>query len=105
MSFLARNPDSSVRELVERLGLDRRRSYGWYGDTLVANVWVTGECSGCACDCGGGYPCSHGSAGCHECGHTGKRRLPTPDPIICDGDYVKRALVEQAAYRAARGKQ
>ncbi len=33
----------------------------------------TGECSGCACDCGDGYPCSHGAGGCDECGYTGKR--------------------------------
>jgi len=35
----------------------------------------TVDCSGCSCDCGDGYGCSHEASGCSECGHTGKRRM------------------------------
>lgn len=42
------------------------------------SVFTYGEwtlpCSGCSCDCGDGYGCSHGAGGCSECGYTGKRR-------------------------------
>jgi hypothetical protein len=41
----------------------------------------TRVCSGCDCDCGDGYGCSHGASGCDECGYTGKRRHAEAWPI------------------------
>lgn len=50
----------------------------------------TRECSGCSCDCGDGYGCSHGAGGCDECGYTGKRReemwIPLYDEWAESGD-------------------
>jgi hypothetical protein len=54
--------------------LDRRRRYAWDGETLYERYAYSTFCSGCICDCGDGYPCSHDPNGCDECGHTGKRR-------------------------------
>jgi hypothetical protein len=54
--------------------LDRRRRYALLlGDVCEHSSYVV-PCSGCACDCGDGYPCEHEGCGCHECGYTGRRR-------------------------------
>lgn len=54
--------------------LDRRRRYAWDGEILYERARYSTNCSGCSCDCGDGYPCSHGASGCRECGFTGRRR-------------------------------
>ena len=64
--------------------LDRRRKYAttddgqpWSvsGKLVFALARWTQACSGCNCDCGDGYPCSHGASGCEECGYTGRSRI------------------------------
>jgi hypothetical protein len=78
-------PDGTVADRIERVPweraealvgrkLDRRRSYAWDGAVLFERYVYSTFCSGCVCDCGDGYPCSHDPNGCDECGHTGKRR-------------------------------
>lgn len=59
-------------------------SYDMPDAKLFAYVEGTRECSGCSCDCGEGYGCSHGAAGCEECGYTGKRREGMHSPINLD---------------------
>lgn len=85
---------AAVQRAVLRHGLDRRKIYGTCWDTptqraLAVMEWVTLGCSGCSCDCGGGYPCSHGHGGCHECGYTGKRRVYFAAPVIVNKRYVR----------------
>lgn len=43
-------------------------------EKLLYKIFYTYNCSGCSCDCGDGYDCSHGAPGCSECGYTGRRR-------------------------------
>lgn len=66
-----------IRSLVLRHRLDRRKTYCLGFDGELATVErATMGCSGCSCDCHPG--CGHGSAGCHECGYTGKRMQEFP---------------------------
>jgi len=79
-----------IRAAVLRLGLDRRRAYCLGYDGELSNpACVTAPCSGCSCDCGDGYPCSHGNAGCRWCGYTGKSRVHFPAPVIVDGKIIQ----------------
>lgn len=86
----------TVEQAIKELKLDRRRKYfEWSGD-LVFNAWYTSPCSGCSCDCSDGYGCSHGNAGCSECGYTGKRRGAYPQPIFHpNGSIVKIKSVKE----------
>lgn len=61
--------------------LDRRRRHMIIRGQVCELAVETVACSGCSCDCGDGYPCYHGAAGCHECGYTGKRRWAIWVPI------------------------
>ncbi len=72
-----------IRRLVRKHGLDRRKVYcvGYFGELATVGR-ATGDCSGCSCDCGDGYGCSHGAGGCEECGYTGKRVQTWPDPVL-----------------------
>lgn len=70
-----------IRIKVLMLGLDRRKVYTAVDGVLATWERFTGVCSGCRCDCGDGYPCSHGAAGCHECGYTGKRVIRFAAPV------------------------
>lgn len=54
--------------------LDRRRAWAFVNGELCQSIRWTDTCSGCSCDCGDGYPCSHGAGGCEECGYQGKVR-------------------------------
>ncbi len=87
----------AVRRLVMRLKLDRRKVYtlGHDGE-LATEEWFTGACSGCSCDCGEGYGCSHGGAGCDECGYTGKVKQYFPLPI----DRPKLGLIQVRPHNA-----
>lgn len=78
-----------VVALVRRHGLDRRKVYiiGYDGE-LATDGYYTGKCSGCSCDCTEGG-CSHGCAGCSECGYTGKRRHYFPTPVLINGKFVR----------------
>jgi len=79
-----------VINIVRKLGLDRRKVYSvGYSGELATDEKATGGCSGCSCDCGDGYPCSHGCAGCEECGFTGKRVHHFPDPVRVGNGYVQ----------------
>lgn len=91
-------------EQIAGCRLDRRRqyykhsergrtvdnSYAFNGsnNTPIGKIFTYGEwtreCSGCSCDCGDGYGCSHGASGCEECGYTGKRREGMHTPIDLD---------------------
>lgn len=80
----------TVEEAVKELKLDRRRKWFEFSGEVVYNHYYTAPCSGCSCDCSDGYGCSHGNAGCHECGYTGKSRDAVPVPAMWpDGDFVK----------------
>lgn len=68
------NTFSSIDEAVKALSLDRRCKWQELNGELVMFKFYTSSCSGCACDCGDGYPCSHGNSGCHECGYHGNVR-------------------------------
>jgi hypothetical protein len=70
-----------VVSLVRRNRLDRRLVYTVLDGKLAAEARFTDKCTGCACDCGDGYPCSHGCGGCHECGYTGKRVVRFAYPV------------------------
>lgn len=61
--------------------LDRRKAYMIIHEQVCELSSWTAACTGCACDCGDGYPCSHGAAGCSECGYTGRRRWHAWSPI------------------------
>ena len=86
---MANNIFNSVEEAIKILRLDRRRKYFEWCDNLIYNQWYTAPCSGCSCDCSDGYGCSHGNAGCQECGYTGKRRDIYPMPVFMpDGETI-----------------
>ncbi len=70
--------------------LDRRKAYcvGMFGELATVEV-VTVNCSGCACDCGDGYPCGHGNSGCERCGYTKKRRDSFPEPVRVSSGYIQ----------------
>ena len=79
-----------IRREVLRRGRDRRKVYCLTMDGEVGTLErFTDVCSGCRCDCGDGYPCSHGAGGCDECGYTGKRvtlfGVPVPAKRIAGG--------------------
>ncbi len=48
--------------------LDRRKSWAFIEGRLCYSASWTAACSGCA------YGFEERGAGCHECGHTGRRR-------------------------------
>lgn len=79
-----------IRSLVLKHGLDRRKVYcvGCFGE-LASDSKYTGDCNGCSCDCGDPYGCSHGCAGCDECGYTGKRINHFPDPVRVGDRYIQ----------------
>lgn len=81
---------SRVRRLVRKFKLDRRKVYviGYFGE-LATDEKCTTDCSGCSCDCSDGYGCSHGCAGCDECGYTGKRVQHFPDPVKVGDRYIQ----------------
>ena len=60
---------------------EERLVYTVLDGKLAAEARFTDKCTGCACDCGDGYPCSHGCGGCHECGYTGKRVVRFAYPV------------------------
>lgn len=63
-------PISWVRaEYLAGRKLDRRRNYAIVDGTICQSAQWTALCSGCD------------GAGCHECGHTGKRRQACWIPI------------------------
>lgn len=83
------------REAEALLGakVNRRLKFYTQTDAGHANEWFTEykvftytewthACSGCSCDCGDGYGCSHGAGGCEECGFSGKRRQGMHTPYI-----------------------
>lgn len=81
---------TAIRRLVLKHKLDRRKVYsvGMFGE-LATVEFYTGDCSGCSCDCGDGYGCSHGCSGCEECGFTGKRRNWFPSPLRVGDGYLQ----------------
>ena len=56
--------------------LDRRKAWCFIDGDLCELVSGTVACSGCVSDYEGV------GAGCHECGHTGKRRVSTWVPYV-----------------------
>jgi hypothetical protein len=80
-----------IPRLVRRLGLDRRRVYtvGYFNELAVEGR-VTTWCSGCRCESCDGR-CSHPSAGCRECGFTGKRIERFPDPVMVNDEMIQLA--------------
>lgn len=61
-------------ENITGFRLDRRVNYSISQEREVEQEsWCTLDCSGCSCGCEGGCCCGP-SAGCSECGYTGKRR-------------------------------
>jgi hypothetical protein len=91
VKIMAKGPDRrKIRKLVLSLGLDRRRVYtvGCFGELAIVGRY-TSDCSGCSCDCGDGYGCSHGCAGCDECGYTGKRRTWFPEPFRANDRFYQ----------------
>lgn len=87
---LDRDELRAVIRLVLRHQLDRRKVYtvGYDGELATVERF-TDSCSGCSCDCGGGYPCSHGCSGCDECGYTGKRVKSFPSPVEVNGEFLQ----------------
>lgn len=81
---------STVEEAVKDLKLDRRHKWFDFMGTLGYTHRYSAPCSGCSCDCSDGYGCSHGNAGCRECGYTGKRRGAVHVPAFDkDGNIVE----------------
>lgn len=70
-----------IEKAVALYGMDRRKVYCIYDGMLATHEKVTTHCSGCRCDCGDGFPCAHGNAGCAECGYTGKRVIYFAAPV------------------------
>lgn len=80
----------TIKEAVEKYKLDRRRRWFAFSGNVVYNYKFTHPCSGCSCDCSDGYGCSHGNAGCRECGYTGKVRDGVPVPAWGDkGELIE----------------
>ncbi len=81
---------TNISRLVNDLKLDRRKLYcvGMSGELATVEV-STVNCSGCSCDCGDGYGCSHGCSGCEWCGYTGKRKTSFPDPVRVGEKYIQ----------------
>ncbi len=77
-----------IIDAVNQFKLDKRKVYcvGQFGE-LATDEKCTVNCPGCSCDCGDGYPCGHGSAGCDWCGHTGKSVTHFPDPVRVNDGY------------------
>lgn len=77
--------DEPLRSAIERAvldrKLDRRKVYAVTFGLLASMERFTAACSGCSCDCGDGFPCSHGANGCRECGYTGKRVTNFAAPV------------------------
>lgn len=64
--------------------LDRRRAWAFVNGELCECIRWTQACSGCSCDCGDGYGCSHGAGGCSECGYQGVVRQGMWLPVSLD---------------------
>jgi len=80
---------NSVEEAVKQLKLDRRHKWFEMGGQVFYNHRFTSPCSGCSCDCSDGNGCSHGNAGCRECGYKGRVRDGVPVPAWTkEGDFV-----------------
>lgn len=80
---------AQIRRVVLRLGLDRRKVYCEADGLLSTEERFTDRCSGCACDCGDDFPCSHGNGGCRECGYTGKRVIHFAAYACVAGELVR----------------
>jgi len=87
---MANQTFTSVEEAIAALKLDRRHKWFEFSGNVVYIHRFTSPCSGCSCDCSDGYGCSHGNAGCRECGYTSKRRDGVPVPAFWpDGSIVE----------------
>lgn len=76
----------TVPALVQKLRLDRRKRYCEWQGKLCTIERVTIDCPGCTEHVD--YGERHGPYGCSECGHTGKRRITVPYPVMVDGEWV-----------------
>jgi hypothetical protein len=76
----------SVEDAIKELKLDRRVKWDEYNGCLGRSVWYTEHCWACSEYSDTGQHMY--SAGCRECGFTGRRRREFHEPYMHEGKFV-----------------
>lgn len=78
----------TIKEVVKKYKLDRRRKWFAYCGNVVYNHNYTRPCSGCT-ESRENTISDEIGGGCDECGYTGKRRDGCPVPAMIDGKLIE----------------